>query len=114
MPGYDRCCPYGTRALTLAEHNLERHWRRLHDPVRWKYAIIGNYRLNGVTPPLHGMELVKARCRMSRRDGAIVAWHEVPGTAPPQKSRPVGYGLIRAGVRADSMIEVMKFRMRKL
>jgi hypothetical protein len=36
---------------------------------------------------------------MSRRDGAIVAWHEVPGTAPPQKSRPVGYGVIRAGVR---------------
>src|SRR5580693_2995196 len=33
---------------------------------------------------------------MSRRDGAIVAWHEVPGTAPPQKSRPVGYGVIRA------------------
>jgi hypothetical protein len=22
---------------------------------------------------------------MSRRDGAIVAWHEVPGTAPPQE-----------------------------
>jgi hypothetical protein len=39
---------------------------------------------------------------MSRRDGAIVAWHEVPGTAPSQKSRPVGYGLIRAGVGADS------------
>ena len=31
---------------------------------------------------------------MSRRDGAIVAWHEVPGTTPPQKSRPVGYGVI--------------------
>jgi putative transposase len=29
----------------------------------------------------------------------IVAWHEVPGTGPPQKSRPVGYGAIRAGVR---------------
>ena len=28
----------------------------------------------------------------------IVAWHEVPGTAPPQKRRPVGYGMIRAGV----------------
>ena len=41
---------------------------------------------------------------MSRRDGAIIAWHEVPGTAPPQKSRPVGYGVIRAGVRTDSMI----------
>jgi hypothetical protein len=24
----------------------------------------------------------------------IVAWHEVPGTAPPLKSRPVGYGMI--------------------
>jgi hypothetical protein len=41
---------------------------------------------------------------MSRRDGAIVAWHEVPGTTPPQKSRPVGYGVICAGVRTDSMI----------
>jgi hypothetical protein len=27
-----------------------------------------------------------ACCEMSRRDGAIVAWHEVPGTAPPPKS----------------------------
>ncbi len=26
---------------------------------------------------------------MSRRDDAIVAWHEVPGRAPPQKIRPV-------------------------
>ena len=39
----------GTRS-TLAEHNLDRHWRNarthtLHDPVRWKYAIIGNYAL---------------------------------------------------------------------
>ena len=47
----------GTRS-TLAEHNLDRHWRNarthtLHDPVRWKYAILGNYHLNGVNPPLH-------------------------------------------------------------
>ena len=34
----------------------------------------------------------------------IVARHEVPGTAPPQKSRPVGYGMIRAGLRTDSKI----------
>ena len=27
-----------------------------------------------------------------------------------QKSRPAGYGLIRAGVRTDSMIGVMKLR----
>jgi hypothetical protein len=40
--------------------------------------------------------LVNACCEMSRRDDAIVAWHEVPGTAP-SKSRPVGYGLISAG-----------------
>ena len=39
--------------------------------------------------------LAKACCEMSRWDGAIVAWHEVPGTAPPQKNRPVGYGVIR-------------------
>src|SRR5271157_3313211 len=30
------------------------------------------------------------------------------------KSRPVGYGVIRAGVRTDSMIGVTKFRIRKL
>jgi len=47
----------GTRS-TLAEHYLDRHWRNarthtLHDPVRWKYAIVGNYVLNGVNPPLH-------------------------------------------------------------
>lgn len=47
----------GTRS-TLAENNFDRHWRNarvhtLHDPVRWKYAIVGNYALNGVNPPLH-------------------------------------------------------------
>ena len=47
----------GTRS-TLAAHNLDRHWRNarthtLHDPVRWKYAILGNYFLNGIAPPLH-------------------------------------------------------------
>src|ERR1700678_1344805 len=47
----------GTRS-TLAQYNLDRHWRNarthtLHDPVRWKYAILGNYFLNGVNPPLH-------------------------------------------------------------
>jgi SfnB family sulfur acquisition oxidoreductase len=47
----------GTRS-TLAEHNLDRHWRNarthtLHDPVRWKYAIVGNHALNGIKPPLH-------------------------------------------------------------
>jgi hypothetical protein len=26
----------------------------------------------------------------SRRDGAIVAWHEVPGTAPPKRAVPEG------------------------
>ncbi|AYM65683.1 hypothetical protein At12D13_45310 (plasmid) [Agrobacterium fabrum] len=47
----------GTRS-TLAEHNLDRHWRNarthtLHDPVRWKYAILGKYFLNREKPPLH-------------------------------------------------------------
>jgi SfnB family sulfur acquisition oxidoreductase len=48
----------GTQA-TLAEHNLDRHWRNarthtLHDPVRWKYIAVGNYYLNDVLPPRHG------------------------------------------------------------
>ncbi|MDR3515765.1 MAG: SfnB family sulfur acquisition oxidoreductase [Azospirillaceae bacterium] len=47
----------GTRSV-LAEHGFDRHWRNarvhtLHDPVRWKYAIVGNHALNGVNPPLH-------------------------------------------------------------
>lgn len=47
----------GTRS-TLAQHNLDRHWRNarthtLHDPVRWKYHLVGNYALNGVKPPRH-------------------------------------------------------------
>ncbi|WP_278387702.1 hypothetical protein, partial [Pseudomonas oryzihabitans] len=25
----------------------------LHDPVRWKYHLIGNHLLNGVEPPRH-------------------------------------------------------------
>lgn len=39
--------------------NLDRHWRNarthtLHDPVRWKYHVVGNYHLNGVKPPKSG------------------------------------------------------------
>jgi SfnB family sulfur acquisition oxidoreductase len=47
----------GTQA-TLAEHGFDRHWRNarthtLHDPVRWKYHLVGNYYLNGVKPARH-------------------------------------------------------------
>src|SRR5208337_1394466 len=38
----------------------------------------------------------------------------VPTPIATPKSRPVGYGVIRAGVRTDSMIGVTKFRVRKL
>ena len=43
---------------TLAEYGLDRHWRNarvhtLHDPVRWKYHVVGNWLLNGVNPPRH-------------------------------------------------------------
>lgn len=41
-----------------AQHNLDRHWRNarvhtLHDPVRWKYHLLGNYLLNGRYPQRH-------------------------------------------------------------
>jgi SfnB family sulfur acquisition oxidoreductase len=47
----------GTRS-TLKKHNFDRHWRNarvhtLHDPVRWKYHVVGNWLLNGVKPPRH-------------------------------------------------------------
>ncbi|WP_109476015.1 SfnB family sulfur acquisition oxidoreductase [Paraburkholderia sp. C35] len=47
----------GTQS-TLSEHNFDRHWRNarthtLHDPVRWKYHLVGNYYLNGVKPARH-------------------------------------------------------------
>ncbi|WP_429459556.1 SfnB family sulfur acquisition oxidoreductase [Paraburkholderia sp. JPY465] len=43
---------------TRAAHNLDRHWRNarthtLHDPVRWKLHLLGNYHLNGALPPRH-------------------------------------------------------------
>lgn len=43
---------------TRAAHNLDRHWRNarvhtLHDPVRWKYHLLGNYLLNGALPGRH-------------------------------------------------------------
>ncbi|MDF3934409.1 SfnB family sulfur acquisition oxidoreductase [Pseudomonas citronellolis] len=47
----------GTRS-TLRKHNLDRHWRNarvhtLHDPVRWKYHLVGNWLLNDKRPPRH-------------------------------------------------------------
>jgi SfnB family sulfur acquisition oxidoreductase len=44
----------GTRS-THPSFNLDRHWRNarvhtVHDPVRWKYAAVGNFYLNGVRP----------------------------------------------------------------
>lgn len=46
-------------ASTKIGLNLDRHWRNarthtLHDPVRWKHHVVGNYHLNGVKPPKNG------------------------------------------------------------
>lgn len=47
----------GTRS-SLLQHNFDRHWRNarvhtLHDPVRWKYHLVGNWALNGIRPTRH-------------------------------------------------------------
>ncbi|SFE31402.1 SfnB family sulfur acquisition oxidoreductase [Paracidovorax konjaci] len=47
----------GTSSVRAA-HNLDRHWRNarvhtLHDPVRWKYHLIGRFVLNGEAPRRH-------------------------------------------------------------
>ena len=48
----------GTSATRIGL-NLDRHWRNarthtLHDPVRWKAHVVGNFHLNGVVPPKNG------------------------------------------------------------
>ncbi|MCI3205907.1 MULTISPECIES: SfnB family sulfur acquisition oxidoreductase [Pandoraea] len=45
-------------SASRARYNLDRHWRNarvhtLHDPVRWKYHLIGNYVLNDLPPRRH-------------------------------------------------------------
>lgn len=45
-------------SATRAGTNLGRFWRdarvhTLHDPVRWKYHLLGNYTLNGALPARH-------------------------------------------------------------
>lgn len=45
-------------ASTRAVYHLDRHWRNarthtLHDPVRWKLHLLGNYHLNHVLPARH-------------------------------------------------------------
>jgi SfnB family sulfur acquisition oxidoreductase len=49
----------GTSA-TDEKYNLHRHWRNarthtLHDPNVWKYHHAGNFLLNGIAPPNHGL-----------------------------------------------------------
>lgn len=45
-------------AATRAAPNLGRHWRNarvhtLHDPLRWKFHLLGNWHLNGALPARH-------------------------------------------------------------
>lgn len=45
-------------ASARAAHGFDRHWRNarvhtLHDPVRWKYHLLGHYVLNGQNPRRH-------------------------------------------------------------
>ena len=49
---------FGGASSARTSLNLDRHWRNarthtLHDPLRWKYHLIGNYVLNDRNPPLH-------------------------------------------------------------
>lgn len=48
----------GGTSATFAAHGFDRYWRNvrthtLHDPVRWKYHLLGNYVLNGALPQRH-------------------------------------------------------------
>ena len=82
----DHTVPYGT---VLLGWRFSRHFVPGYDRLSLRDALAD----------ISQRHLARACCQMSRRDGAIVAWHEVPGKAPPQKDRPVGYGAIRASMR---------------
>ena len=54
----ERLLELGGSSSARAEHNHDRHWRNarvhtLHDPVRWKYHLIGDYLLNQRAPAQH-------------------------------------------------------------
>ena len=72
VPGYDRCCPYGTRCAG-------------------NFAIIGNYRLKGVSQPLqHGAlkawlpNVPEGRCDRSL---ARSAWDSATPKEPSRRVR---------------------------
>ncbi|WP_312528078.1 SfnB family sulfur acquisition oxidoreductase [Comamonas sp.] len=54
----ERLLELGGTSSARAGYNLDRYWRNarvhtLHDPVRWKYHLLGNYLLNGRAPRRH-------------------------------------------------------------
>lgn len=54
----ERLLELGGTSSARAGYNLDRFWRNarvhtLHDPVRWKYHLLGNYLLNGRAPRRH-------------------------------------------------------------
>ena len=63
-------------------------------------------------------KLARCCCEMSasasRTDNTDRSLARSAWNSATQKCRPVGYGVIRAGVRTDSMIGVTKFRIQKL
>ena len=70
---------FSGESFTCAAPNLRATSDRLIDLKSGKLEILSRI-------------LAEACGEMSRRDGAIVAWHEVPGTAPPERpSRRVRY-----------------------
>ncbi|MEM5400107.1 MULTISPECIES: SfnB family sulfur acquisition oxidoreductase [Paraburkholderia] len=49
---------FGGSQSTLRSYALDRHWRNarthtVHDPVRWKYNVVGAHWLNGTEPARH-------------------------------------------------------------
>jgi hypothetical protein len=62
---------------------LKRQDHRLFQALRARLRSVLS--LRDALADISQQHLAKACCEMSRRDCAIVAWREVPGTAPPPK-----------------------------
>jgi SfnB family sulfur acquisition oxidoreductase len=86
----------GTKS-TLAKYSLDRHWRNarthtLHDPVRWKYNLIGDFHLNGKLP---------SRSELIGRDNVLVGNNQpITGSVHDSKQASVDAHIIQSDEEA--------------
>src|SRR3984957_18317530 len=91
-PNPSRCCP----SYPIIPYPTGRFFRgTLSQALRARLRSVSS--LRDALADISQQHLAKACCELSRRDGAIVAWHEVPGKKrrPKEPSRRVRCDRVR-------------------